>query len=86
MTDMIDGHDIDRIVRAECPEQRLETVQRLSAGLDRAALTQAARDQMVSILRRFADDADDAVREAVPAHIAGGRRAARRQLLAEAAE
>lgn len=79
MTDMLDGDDIDRIVRAPNAEERLETVQRLSAGLDRPLLTPAARDQMVSILRRFADDSEEAVREAIPEEIAGGRRAARRR-------
>jgi len=86
MTDMIDGQDIERMVHAPCAEERLETVHRLSAGLDRVAITTAARDQMVSILRRFADDAAPEVREAVARPEPSGRRAARRQLIAEAAE
>jgi len=86
MTDMIDGHDIERMVHAQNADERLETVQRLSAGLDRAMLTPAARDQMVSILRRFVDDKEEAVREAIPDEIAGGSRAARRRVLVDAAE
>jgi hypothetical protein len=59
---------------------------RLSAGLDRPLLTPAARDQMVSILRRFVDDDEESVRDAIPDEIAGGRRAARRAMLVHAAE
>lgn len=82
MTDMIDGSDIERMVRAPAADERLEVVHRLSAGLERVTLTPAARDQMVAILRRFADDDEEAVRDAVPAEIAGGRRAMRARRVA----
>ena len=86
MTDMIDGQDIERIVHAPTADERLETVMLLSAGLDRVHITAAARDQMISILRRFADDAERVVRDAVPDEVAGGRRQAQSELAALAAE
>ena len=86
MTDMIDGQDIERIVHAPTADERLETVMLLSAGLDRVHMTAAARDQMVSILRRFADDQERMVRDAVPDEVIGGRRAAQPQLASFGAE
>ncbi len=82
MTDTLGNRDIDRLLCEPSTDDRIVTVERLSAALLRPSLTDGAREQMTAILRRFADDRESRVRAAVPDRIAVGRRAARVALIA----